>query len=113
MRTLIFRILKILGVGVGILVLLFAIALGWFVIQANKRNAAALAEAQAVGDTVSPGESAPSFEAIAAQRDAVYFSDDANRHTVAFHGYVYDHAECRVTLKDGVVTSKEVVMVHE
>jgi len=106
-------ILKILGIGAAIPVLLVAASLGWFVIQAKQHNSAALANAQEVCSTVPIGERPKSLQTIAEQKGGFYFSNSAEAHTVAFAGYVYDHAECRVTVHNGVVTSKDVVMVHE
>lgn len=107
------RILKIFGVGIAILLVLLVGSLGWFIVQAKRHNSAALASAQELCSRVRTGESLQALRALAEHSGGIYFHNDAGVHTVAFAGYIYDHAECRVTIEGDAVASIEVVMVHE
>ena len=42
-----------------------------------------------------------------------YYDEETGIQKTVFHGFIYDSAQCQVTVSNGIVESKTVIMVHD
>lgn len=108
------KLLKAIVVFLLLLMVAILVAFICFIVVGKMENDEAMVNAKEYCERLEIGQKLdPQPNNTEVKGGYYYYDESTGIQRIIFHGFIYDSAQCQVTVSGGIVESKTVIMVHD